>query len=263
MPSFNGDASIRDSTVAYLRLSHYLLKEDFAKLVDMEEIAEQSYDNMEAYILAKERANDLLDQAGDRYSKQFELFAAQNKINLSDDKSKLSEKLEKSGVVFKYYNQLYLIFFKSYKQEKYLMEALEKGDINAMEQNKNALLHFAEEGTRMLDTVPRFKSDATLKIACLKMMDFYKIEASEKFPVIIDFYLKKENFDKLKKAFDSKKKNEITQADVDQYNNAINDLNQAVALLNNTNDQLNKQRGQILDNWNKTIEHFLDKNTPK
>ena len=263
MPAFKGDISFRDSAVSYLRKSKYLLKEDYARLVDMEEIAEQSYDDMEAFLLAKEKAYDKLDKAGESFHQQFQLFADNNAIKLSDNKSKLSEKLEKSGSVFKYYNHLYLIFFKSYKQEIYLMEAMERGDVNAMEQNKNSLISFAEEGLNRLDTIPRYKSDATLKIACIEMMNFYKMEASDKFPQIIDFYLKKEKFENLKKAFDAKKQSEITQADVDQYNNAINEFNQAVDSMNKTNNELNRLRSRTLDNWNNTVEKFLDKNTPK
>lgn len=263
MPPFEGDASLRDSVVSYLKLSHDILNEDYARIVDMEEIAEQSYDLMEAYLMAKELANDKLDQAGEMLVQQQQLFAQKHNINLSENKSKLSEKLEKAGDVFKYYNQFYLIFFKSYKQEAYLMDALESNDLSALEQNKNALLKFSEEGLHKLDTMPRFKNDATLKLACIQMMNFYKMEAADKFPAIIDFYLKKEEFEKIKISFDAKKQSELTQQDIDQYNTAVNDYNKAIATFSSTNDQLNKLRGKMLDNWNKTTTAFMDKQTPR
>jgi hypothetical protein len=263
MPAFEGDASLRDSVSSYLKLSYIMLNEDFAKIVDMEAIAEQSYDHMEAYLLAKEKANEKLDKAGERLNEEQTLFAEKHHINLTGEKSKLTLKLENAGEVMAYYHKLYLIFFKSYKQESYLLEALETGDINALEQNKNALIHFSEEGLQRLDTIPRFRGDATLKIACLQMMNFYKMEAEQKFPLLIDFYLKKENFEKLKAAFDAKKQSELTKEDIDTFNEAVNEYNQAITQFNSTNDQLNKLRGKVLDNWNNTVDKFIDKQTPK
>lgn len=263
MPPYNGDISLRDSVVSYLRMSYSILNEDYAKIVDMEEIAEQSYDQMEAYLMAKEQANDKLDQAGDMLTQQQRLFAEKHGIKLREEKSKLSAKLEKAGTVFKYYNQLYLIFFKSYKQEAYLLAALQDNDLSALEQNKNSLLKFSEQGLSMLDTIPRFKGDATLKIACTQLMNFYKVEAAEKFPSIIDFYLKKEKYEQLNRSFESKKKSELRQEDIDQYNTAVNNYNQAIAQFNSTNEQLNKQRSRMLDNWNKSVQTFMDKQTPK
>lgn len=263
MPPFQGDTGLRDSVVAFLHLNYIVLKEDYGKIVDMEEISEQSYDNMEAFLMAKELANEKLDRAGEMLEEQNKVFADKHKINLTESKSNLSKKLEKAGDVFKYYNQVYLIFFKSYKQESYLIEAMQKGDLNALEQNKNSLLKFSEEGLLKLESIPRYKNDATLKLACIRMLDFYKMEAGEKIPEAVEFYLKGENMEKLKKAFDSKKQSELTQADVDQYNNAINDYNQTLSRFNNTNEMLNKMREKALDNWNRSVETFLDKQTPK
>lgn len=63
--AYESDVSLRDAVVNYLELSYIVLKEDFDKILDMEDIAEQSYDLMEAYLLAKEKANDKLSSAFD------------------------------------------------------------------------------------------------------------------------------------------------------------------------------------------------------
>jgi len=44
----------------------------------MEDVAEQSYDLMEAYLLAKERAGDKLDEAYKKVANQQKIFAEQN-----------------------------------------------------------------------------------------------------------------------------------------------------------------------------------------
>ena len=58
MPSFDGDKALRDSAVSYLKILYSVFNEDYSKLVNMEEIAEQSYDAMEAYLLAQEKAGE-------------------------------------------------------------------------------------------------------------------------------------------------------------------------------------------------------------
>src|SRR5512138_2088387 len=58
MLPWKGDRSYRDSTVAYLKLLNIVFNEDYAKIVDMEDIAEQSYDAMEAYMLAQQKAHE-------------------------------------------------------------------------------------------------------------------------------------------------------------------------------------------------------------
>ena len=63
-PPFQGDKTLREASVAYLMLCYRVFNEDYGKIVNMEEIAEQSYDAMEAYMLAQKMANDKLDEAG-------------------------------------------------------------------------------------------------------------------------------------------------------------------------------------------------------
>jgi len=48
MPPWKGDRSYRNSSVAYLKLVYHVFNEDYGKILNLEEIAEQSYDAMEA-----------------------------------------------------------------------------------------------------------------------------------------------------------------------------------------------------------------------
>lgn len=261
---FNGNTAYRDAVVKYLSMSYDIFNQDYANLVDMEEVAEQSYDFMEAYMLAKEKANEKLDQAGNDMEEAEKVFAKENNINLLDpDKDKLSENIRISNLVYDHYNVVYLIFFKSYKQEYFLLEAIKANDVNAIEQNRNALIKNSDEGIGKLKTMEGYNKDATVIMACKKMLEFYKAEAEKDVPVIQDFYLKEENFTKVKTAFEAKKEKDRTQADVDQYNDAVKSYNEAANASNATGEKLNTDRSKNLDNWNKTVEAFLDKQVPK
>src|SRR5688572_10815947 len=58
---YKGDASLRDAFKTYWTVLLSIFKEDYHKIVDMEEVAEQSYDAMEAYLLTQEKAKEKLN----------------------------------------------------------------------------------------------------------------------------------------------------------------------------------------------------------
>ncbi len=259
MSDFKGDVAYRDSTVRYLELSYIVLNYDYAKIVDMEEISEQSYDAMEAYMTAQEKANEKLEIAFDVAVKAQQDFAKNNNINLVDKENKTEEKLEKASEVFKFYNKIYLVFYKPYKQEVYLLDAQAKEDINAMKQNQEALSRLSKEAKEQLKTVKPYRNNTTLKSACTDVLDFYIYEADKKVSALIDFYLQKEKFDKLKTAMDKKGKNP-SPSEINEYNAAVNAFNKASNDFNNINTELNNKRASVLDNWNNAVSRFLDRN---
>ena len=135
--------------------------------------------------------------------------------------------------------------------------------MNAIEQNKNSLLKFATEGLKKLDTLKSFGGDNSLKTSCHQVLEFYKLEASEKIPILTNYYLKKETFEKIKAAIDAKSQTESTKADVDQYNKALAEYNKTIAESNKTSQEISKKVGMLLDSWNKNVEAFLDRHVPK
>lgn len=262
MPPFNGDASYRDSTVRYLELSYAVLNNDYSKIMDMEEIAEQSYDAMEAYMLAQQKANEKMDVAFDVASAAHEAFAKANNINLINKDTKTTEKIEKAGEVFKFYNELYLVFYKPYKQEFYLIDAQSKGDINSMKQNQESLSKLSKEAKEKLKVIKPYKNNTTLKTSCTNLLDFYIMEADTKVSMLIDFYLKKEKFEKLKIATD-KKGSSISQTEANEFNTAVADYNKATNDYNKINAELNAKRATSLEGWNNAVSNFLDRNVSK
>lgn len=263
MNGFGGSTQFRDSVLSYLRINYIVLNEDYSKILDMEEISEQSYDNMEAYLLAQQLAYEKLDQAGDMLIDQQRQFAAANNINLTENKDKIAKKLEKSGEVIKYYNVVYLIFFKVNKQEAYLIEAMNKKDVSAMEQNKNSIVSMSADGLAKLKTVPAYNYDKSLIGAARDALNFYQLESSTKMATIIDFYMQQEKFDKIKASFDAKPQAQRTKEDVNQYNAAITEYNNKLNTFNRVNTELNNSRNLVLNNWDKMAKGFMDRYIPR
>ena len=198
MPPWKGDKSYRDTAIAYLKILNNVFNEDYAKIVNLEEIAEQSYDAMEAYMLAQQKAGEKLRDAAKRQQEAQKTFAAKHNVTLVDVETNLDRKGKEASALTKHYDDVYLVFFKPYKQEAYLMEAVNKKNIIAIEENRNSMLKFSEEGLQKLKGLKGYNNDPSLIVACRQVLDFYKKEAGQA-QAYSDFFLKEENFAKLKK----------------------------------------------------------------
>jgi predicted DNA-binding protein len=260
MPSFQNDRSYRDTAVNFMKLYYNVLNDDYNKIVNMEEIAEQSYDAMEAYMLAEEKVDEKLTEANEKMKLAQQTFAKNHNVNLIKSENDLDQMLKQVHEMNIYYHQVYLIFFKPYKQELYLMEAVEKGNITGIEQNKAALLKYAQDGLAKLNGMKAFQNDISVVSACKAMLNFYVKEVNEKINSISDFYLTKERFETIKKEFE--KKGSPTKAEVDVYNKGVNDINKASNDYNQNNQALNQMRSEALNNWNNTVSSFFDEHTP-
>ncbi len=257
MPPYKGDRTFRDSTVAYLKILNSVFNEDYGKIVNMEEIAEQSYDLMEAYMLAQEKAAEKLQEASETQHETQKKFAAKNNITLVEQQSATDLKMKTAGAVLKHYNEVYLVFFKCHKQEAYWLEAINQKKVSSIEQNINSLESFADEGLEKLKSMKGYSNDGSLIIACRNMLNFYKEEA-KKAAAMTDFFLKEENFLKLKKQLDAKPAAKRTQEEIDQFNKAVKDLNATGDSYNKINADLNKQRTNGLNAWNNAVKKYMD-----
>lgn len=261
--AYEGEDAYKQQVLEYMDLRTNILKNDYAKIVDMKEVAEQSYDFMEAYILAQKKVDQRMQEVQDSYTNALEEYAARNNIRLTDDESDLGKKMKISNEVFEHRNAVYLVFFKSNIQESSLLNGLSSGDISAMQQNQNALQTFAQEGIKDLDTITTYKEDLSLVKATKKTLEFYLEETQNEIPKMIEFFLFNEKFNAIKEAIDKKKPKDRTQKDIDQFNTMVNDFNKAVNDFNKRNQELNKKRTKVINQWNEASAKFLSRHIPK
>ncbi|MEM6718105.1 MAG: hypothetical protein AAF611_02210 [Bacteroidota bacterium] len=261
--AFEGENTYKEKVLAYMDLRTKLLKNDYAKIVDMKEVAEQSYDFMEAYILAQKKVDERMQEAQASYEVALNEYAARNNIQLIESENDLSKKMEISNEVFEHRNEIYLIFFKSNIQESFMINGVSTGDISAIQQNMNALQGFAKEGLQALDSVSTCKQDASLIDATKKALKFYLEETQKELPKMLEFFLMNEKFTAIKEAIDKKKPKDRTEKEIDQYNSMVNQYNKSVNDFNALNNELNTKRTQIIQQWNAASAKFLSRHIPK
>lgn len=260
LPFYKGDNSLRQSSIENIDFCYKIFNDDYAKIVNMEEIAEQSFDEMQAYILLKEKVDEKLKEANAKLFKAQTDFAAKYNVTLVEGKSELGEKMSITSKVNAYFNKVYLVFFKCNWQDNELTKALNNHKLNDAEQARSSLLKFVAEGLVALDSLKTFSGDATMSVACRTALLKYKQIAEKETPKITDFFLKQENFEKMKKEIEKKK--DRTKVDVDTYNKAVKEFNEAVNISNKAGEACNKLRNEIINDWENAEKDFFDRQIP-
>ncbi|TAD85563.1 MAG: hypothetical protein EAY75_11070 [Bacteroidetes bacterium] len=261
VPSYKGDRSLQNGIREYLKLVRNVMSENYSKVVNMEEIAEKSYDNMEAYLLMNKQLDEKMSEASAKLNALQKDYCVRNNITLVENTTEQSNKMDKLGDVMDYKNENYLIFFKCAYQNDVLLEAVEANNVVAMEQARTALKKYAEEGLAKMDTMKNFKGDPTLKMACKNALQFFKREA-DKAAIYTDYAMKEKAFLQQKKAFESNAKARSDNAEIDKFNKAVDDFNKAGKELNEAGNALNKERAEAYNNYNKATTTFLDTHVP-
>jgi hypothetical protein len=261
VPIYKGDNSLRQASIDYIKLVYIVFSEDYKKIVDVEELAEQSVDEMQAYILLQDKVNEKLHEGSANLEKAVQAFAAKYHVNLSNEESPLGMKLETAGKLNKHIDAVYMCFFKCNWEDNQLVKAMNDKKVNDMEQARNALATYAVQGLKDLDTIKPFEGDPSLLVACRKALQFYQQEAEKDIPKLTDFYVKQEEFEKLKKSMDAKG-NSATKQDVDAYNRAVKDFNNSVNAYNQTNQKVNSARAAAVSEFNETQKRFADDHMP-
>jgi hypothetical protein len=194
----------------------------------MQEVAEQSYDLMEAYIMTRDLVNAKIDAEYEKVNLAQKEFAAKYNINLTEGTSEIGQKMKISNEVFDYHTQLYLIFFKTNITDLNLSVAIEKKDLGVIQQNNNALAQYADEGLEKLKTIKAFKNDNTMVIATKKALEYYKKQAQQYVPKVVDFLMFNEKFDTARKSMEAKSDKDRTKEEIDNYNGMVKQLNKGV-----------------------------------
>ena len=142
------------------------------------------------------------------------------------------------------------------------MDALNKGDANAIQQNANALSESAKEGLEVLKSVEHYKNDKSIANATKKAFEFFIDEADNKVPKLVAFLVLGEDLQDAQAALEKTPQRKRTKEQVDGYNAMVNDYNKGVKEYNKINSDLNTKRQNVINTLNNTNQNFLSKHIP-
>ncbi|WP_162128301.1 LIC11966 family surface protein [Flavobacterium phycosphaerae] len=259
---YKSDLDYRDKVIAFLNISEKNINEEYDKIIDMQEVAEQSYDLMEAYIMTRDLVNAKIDAEFEKVSLAQKEFAAKYNINLTEGTSEIGQKMKISSEVFNYHTQLYLIFFKANITDLNLSAAIEKKDLGVIQQNNNALAQYVEEGLEKLKTIKPFQNDNTMVIATKNALEYYKKQAQQYVPKVVDFLMFNEKFDTARKSMEAKSDKDRTKEEIDNFNGMVKQINKGIEDYNKGNNVNYQEKNKAISNWNNTGENFISSHVP-
>jgi hypothetical protein len=260
---YNGDLEYQNQVIQYFDFCEKNLNEEYDKIINMQEVAEKSYDAMEAYLMARDLVNEKLDSENEKAKNAFHSFALKYKITITDEESDLGKKIKASGEVFDYHTVIYLVFFKANFTDLTLSNAIESKDLSAIQQNANTLIQYSNEGLEKLKTIAPYKGDSSMLTATKKTLEFYKKQAETFVPKIVDFYMFNDKFENAKNSMESKSKKDITKEEIDNYNAMVNQVNKEIENYNKNNNFNFQDKQNSINNWNLSSENFISRHVPQ
>lgn len=260
---YKGDTEYRDQLLSYLSISEKYINDEYEKIIDMQEVAEQSYDFMEAYIMARDLVNEKINDEVEKLNANQKLFGNKYNIQITDDNSDLSKKMKASNTVFKYHTEMFLIFFKVNVTDINLMKSIEQKDLNAIQQHASSLELYANEGLEKLKTTVPFNKDASLIAATKKALEFYKKEAIELTPKVVSFLMLNQQVEDTKESLDKKPEKNRTKQEIDNFNNLVKSVNNEISEYNKLNSKFYQNKIAVNTEWEQAGEQFISKHVPK
>jgi hypothetical protein len=259
---YKGDVEYKNQVLQYLDICKININEEYEKLINMQEVAEQSYDAMEAYLLMRDLINEKIDSENEKADNAFKSFALKYNITITEGSSELGEKIKLSNEVFDYHTSLYLIFFKVNFTDTSLAQAIEKKDLSAIQQNANTLIQYSDEGLEKLKTIKPYKGDSSMITITKKALEYHKKEAQQYVPKIVDFIMFNEKFDNAKKTLEAKKEKDRSKEEIDNFNTMVKQVNKEIENYNKLNNANFAEKNIILTNWNNVGENFISSHVP-
>lgn len=232
LPDYNGDTQMRDKAAGVLQTYLETFEIDFNDALALKMDSEASFEAMEAYFLAQEKAEKKLDQANQTFMDAQMAFAKSNNMEIVGN-PKAESKLTLIGNLNQYTREVYLQYFKVSKINAAYMEALNVEDLDKMKTKTKALQKASAEALKALNAMDGFEGDKTYLNSAIKLALFHDELAQEDYP-------------ELNKIISRKDK--LTQEDVDAFNKII--------------DKVNSGSQSLIERFNSESENILKKHIP-
>lgn len=260
---YQGDVEYRNQILEYLSISEKNINEEYDKIIDMQEVAEQSYDAMEAYIMTRDLVNKKIDAENEKAELAQKNFCVKYNITLSENTSELGKKIKISNEVFAYHTEIYLIFFKANVTDLYLSNAIQKNDIGGIQQNAATLVQYAKEGLEKLKTIKPYGTDNSMVLITKKALEFYQKQGEQFAPKVVAFMMFNEKFETAKKSLESKSDKDRTKEEIDNYNTMVKQVNKEIDTYNKINSVNFQEKNALIDQWNATGDTFISSHVPQ
>ena len=155
------------------------------------------------------------------------------------------------------------MFFKVNITDVNLSNAIEKKDLVAIEQNASSLLKYSYEGLEKIKSISSYKNDTSLINETERALLFYKKTAEEFTPKVISYLMLYDKFENAKKTLESKSESERSEAEVENYNAMVKQVNKEIGVFNKLSNDNYQEKTKVLNDWNATGDEFIARHVPQ
>lgn len=260
---YDGDVEYKNQIIQYLDLCEKNLNEEYDKIINLQDLKDQSYDAMEAFMQLDDFINAKLDSENEKVDLAYKSFALKHNIELVETESEWSKKIKIYNEVSNYHTAIYLIYFKVNFTDNNLTSAIQNADMGSIQQNTNALIQYAEEGLSQIKTIDSYNGDYSVINSANKVLEFYKKQAEEYVPKMVSFLMFYDKFENTRKIFESKSEKDRTQEEENNYNTIIKELDKEIATIKKINFKNIIDKSAVLLHWNSIGDDFIARHIPK
>ena len=233
MPPLDNDTRLRDEAVETLLEYQHAFELDYKEIIGLKKRSKDSFEAMEAYWKAEDKAEQKVIKATTRLRKAQQVYASKNNMKVVAGKEDaLEKKMAKISAVNNYWRDIYLQFFKVSKEYDLLWEILSREKAEPLDQQRKQVLKVVESVLPALKSKPDYHGDTEFRDQTINLLEYYQQVAKTDFSKIVDVLSQKP-----------------TQEDIDLVNSIIN--------------KCNADHERLVYNWNIASQDLFKKNVDK
>lgn len=233
VPEFDKDAGLKATMMEVLNTYEELFEIGFQEVETLKIESQESFRQMERYLAAQTASEERMAAASGRLLAAQRRFATANNITLMEDGASSSE-AEQLNQLNEYQRDIFLRSFRIGKLNANFMVAMEQANVDALKNIRQELIDAANEELPILKNKPDYNGDTAYRDAVVEQMEITNELAKNDYPAVINAI---------------QNSNQLTQADVDAYNQAIGKVNTS----------LNPAAEKV----NMALQNLLRSNVPK
>lgn len=237
--AYEGGGQLKIESLAVLETYQKVFEMELSEANMLKQTSQESYEAMEKYFKAQDRAEKNLGLASERFQKASKRFAKKHKIdNLraeAEEGGMVENELKRISDVNEYTRKLFLAYFKVSKQNGIFFDAVNAQEKAGLEGKRRRVAMTASSVLDNLNTMKGFRGDTDFLEKTKALVLFYKNIANNGYKSIVKV-VKKEQAD-------------LVKEDIDGYNEAI--------------EKSNRESPRLLNAFNEAQKHLLQKNIPK
>lgn len=212
---------LQSECIEVLKMYKQVFEIEFQEVNVLKQSSQASYEAMEAYFAAQDKAEKNLSRATERFYKAQRSFMKSHDIKMekSDGDGELDSNFKTIAEVNAYTRELYLIYFQMSKYSSIFFEAVGQQEKAGLEGKRKRLQSAADRALQKMNQMKGFKGDKDLLNKTKAVAKFYKDISAAGFVDIVKVIRSKQE--------------DLTQGDVDGYNEAIELYNTKIQTLVN------------------------------